>query len=47
MSKEALQGISERETKDPDVDVIQHVEDTVITGIPENNPGGPVSMSAG
>ena len=42
-----LQGISEIETDDSEVDVIQHAEDTVITGISESNPGGPVSKSAG
>ena len=47
MNNEALQRISERDTKDPDVNVIQHLEDTVIAGIPESNPGGQVSMSAG
>ena len=43
---DTLQDISERETK-TDIDVIQHIEDTVTAGIPENNRGGPVIMSAG
>ena len=47
MNNDALQEISERETEVHEVDVIQHVEDTVTARIPKNNPGGPVSMSAG